>query len=81
MQTAVVSTGEDTVDSFAGRLAVVTGGGSGMGAELVVQLAAEGCSVATCDIRVEAAEGTARRAQEGAPKGTKVTAQIGRAHV
>jgi NAD(P)-dependent dehydrogenase (short-subunit alcohol dehydrogenase family) len=45
-----------------------------MGAELVVQLAAEGCSVATCDIRMAAVEETARRAAQEAPAGTKVTA-------
>ena len=65
---------ECSMRSFAGRLAVVTGGGSGMGAELVVQLAAEGCSVATCDIRREAVEETARRAAKDAPAGTSVTA-------
>jgi NAD(P)-dependent dehydrogenase (short-subunit alcohol dehydrogenase family) len=38
---------------LADRLAVVTGGGSGMGRELVRQLAAEGCSVAMCDVSAE----------------------------
>jgi NAD(P)-dependent dehydrogenase (short-subunit alcohol dehydrogenase family) len=38
------------MDSFAGKVAIVTGGGSGMGRELARQLAAQGCSVATCDL-------------------------------
>jgi NAD(P)-dependent dehydrogenase (short-subunit alcohol dehydrogenase family) len=37
-----------------GKLAVVTGGGSGMGRELVRQLVAEACGVAMCDVSAEA---------------------------
>ena len=50
------------VDFYAGKLAVVTGGGSGMGRELVRQLAAHGCSVATCDWHAESVADTAATA-------------------
>ena len=52
---------------IAGRLAVVTGGGSGMGRELVVQLAAAGCDVATCDVHDADLADTVDRASAAAP--------------
>ena len=62
------------MDSFADKLAVVTGGGSGMGRELVIQLAAQGCSVATCDVNEDAVAATAEQAEAGGPAGVTVTA-------
>jgi NAD(P)-dependent dehydrogenase (short-subunit alcohol dehydrogenase family) len=47
-----------------------------MGRELVVQLAAEGCSVATCDINEGALAETAERALAGAPEGTRITTHL-----
>jgi len=61
------------VDSFTGKLAVVTGGGSGMGRELVRQLAAQGCSVAACDLNADAVAATAAMARAAAPPGVRVT--------
>jgi NAD(P)-dependent dehydrogenase (short-subunit alcohol dehydrogenase family) len=62
------------MDSFAGKVAIVTGGGSGMGRELVRQLAAAGCSVATCDLNADTLAETAELASGGAAGTVRITA-------
>ena len=62
-----------THTSFTAKLAVVTGGGSGMGRELVCQLADQGCSVAACDWHPDAVAETAALARAGAGSGVLVT--------
>ena len=61
------------VDSFEGKLAVVTGGGSGIGRELVRQLADQGCSVAACDLNAETVAAAAAAAWATAPAGVRVS--------
>ncbi len=61
---------------FEGKLAAVTGGGSGMGRELVAQLASQGCSVAGCDWNADAIAETAATAQAGAPTGVLVSGHV-----
>lgn len=51
--------GERFEDGFAGRVAVVTGGGDGIGRALVLALTADGCDVACCDLTTERVEETA----------------------
>ena len=63
------------MDEFTGKIAVVTGGGTGMGRELVVHLAREGCHVAMCDVSADAMDETVARCTD-APAGTRVTATV-----
>jgi len=58
---------------FNGRLAVITGAGSGMGRELAVQLAAEGCNLGLCDISTVPLEETRALCQAAGPAGLKVS--------
>lgn len=55
------------MDSFEGKIAVVTGGGTGMGRELCLQLVKEGCNVATCDVLMENLEETKTLCQKVNP--------------
>ncbi len=65
------------MESFADKLAVVTGGGTGMGRELVIQLAAEGASVATCDVNMDNLEEAAKLAREAASSSdVKITTHV-----
>ena len=61
------------MERFASRLAVITGGGSGMGRELARQLAAAGCHIAMCDVSAEAMAQTQQLCGRAGPKGIRIS--------
>jgi NAD(P)-dependent dehydrogenase (short-subunit alcohol dehydrogenase family) len=58
---------------FKGKIAVITGAGSGIGRELACQLASEGCHLAICDVLVENMSETKQICEKRAPKGTRIS--------
>ena len=61
---------------FAGKIAGITGGGTGMGRELARQLVAEGCNVAMCDLSTEAMAETKRLCEASRLQGLRVTTHV-----
>ncbi|GAB3378120.1 SDR family oxidoreductase [Spongiibacter taiwanensis] len=53
-----------------GKVAIVTGGASGIGEAIVLRLAEEGCKVALFDINLEAAQGVSKKSQDSGAAGS-----------
>ncbi len=61
------------MQDFSGKLAVLTGGGTGMGRELCIQLMQAGCHVAACDVLMDNLKETKSLAEASASAKTRMT--------
>jgi NAD(P)-dependent dehydrogenase (short-subunit alcohol dehydrogenase family) len=69
--------GTQRMKDFLGRTAVVTGGGTGMGRELVRQLVSEGCNVAMCDVSARNMAETQSLCEAARPRqGLRITTHV-----
>ncbi|GAA6148548.1 MAG: glucose 1-dehydrogenase [Pseudomonadota bacterium] len=65
-------------DRFAGRVALVTGGGQGIGRAIAEHLAAEGARVGVLDLNAELAETTAQALRDKGGEAIALTANAGK---